>query len=31
MGWEMALCLAEERVVASPDAYDLLNNLEAGN
>ena len=31
LGWEMALCPSERRVVADLDAYDLLNNLEAGN
>ena len=31
LGWEMALLPPEERVIADPDEYDSLNELEVGN
>ena len=31
VGWEMALLPIEECVVAGPDEYDSMNNLEVGN
>ena len=31
LGWEIALCPLEERVVFGLDAYDILNKVEVGN
>ena len=31
LGWETALLPPEERIVAGPDEYDTLNNLEVEN
>ena len=30
-GWETALLPPEDRIVAGPDEYDILNDLEVGN